>query len=126
MSANAQSCEFTVSKEELDGAILLVLSGELDIAAAPGFITDLRDVISQGKGPVILDVRDLDYVDSSGLGVLASTAGALKKAGRALVAFGCHGIFLRALQLSKLDRELGCFATLDEALQHASAAAAPG
>jgi len=66
----------------------------------------------------------LDYVDSSGLGVLASTAGALKRTGRRLVAFGCHGIFQRVLQLSQLDRELACFATLEEALRHTSATTA--
>ena len=120
MSANAQSFDFTSAKQELNGATLVTLTGELDIAAAPALITELREVISRGRGPVILDVRELTYVDSSGLAVIASTVNALKKAGRALMAFGCHGIFQRALHLSRLDREVACFSTLDEALSHAS------
>ena len=122
MSANAQSFDFTTATQELDGATLVTLTGELDIAAAPALITELREVISHGGGPVILDARDLTYVDSSGLAVIASTRAALKKAGRALMAFGCHGIFQRALHLSHLDREMACFSTLDEALSHVSPA----
>jgi anti-sigma B factor antagonist len=60
-----------------DGASTVALKGELDVHSSP----DLRDVLHQlladGKRVVVIDLRDLEFVDSTGLGVLV---GALKKA----------------------------------------------
>lgn len=49
--------------------------GELDIYTSPNFKETLKEVIEEKKVDITIDGRDLDYIDSTGLGVLI---GALK------------------------------------------------
>jgi anti-anti-sigma factor len=46
--------------------VLMALSGELDLAASPLFEEEL-DRIRDGVDLVILDLRELDFMDSTGL-----------------------------------------------------------
>ncbi len=48
----------------------LVLHGELDLATAPVLDAELRDVQAGGVKQLMLDLRDLQFMDSSGLRVL--------------------------------------------------------
>jgi len=121
MSTNVQPTDFAMRTEKAEGATVVVLTGEFDIAAVPSAIKELRALVTHGKGPVLLDVRGLTYIDSSGLGVIASTRAALVQDGRNLFPVGSHGIFQKALRLTQLDRELVCFPTMEDALRHVGA-----
>ncbi len=52
----------------LDKGAVLVLSGEFDVAATPAFEEALTSVAS--SDPLIVDLRGLEFIDSTGLGVL--------------------------------------------------------
>lgn len=49
--------------QERDAATVIAAEGELDLASAP----DLGRLIGTQVGPVILDLRALHFIDSSGL-----------------------------------------------------------
>jgi len=119
MSTETQPSEFAVHTEKLDDTTLVVLTGELDIAEVPRLIPELRRVMTRHTGPVVFDVRKLAYIDSAGLSVVATTAIKLREQGRGVVALGCHGIVEKTLRVTQLDRELECFATVEEALRAA-------
>jgi len=121
MSTETQPSEFTVHTEKLDEATLVVFAGELDIAEVPRLILELRRVMTHETGPVVFDVRNLAYIDSAGLSVVATTAVKLREQGRGVVALGCHGILEKILRVTQLNRELECFATVEEALNAARA-----
>ncbi len=59
-----------------DGVCTLALSGELDIATAPRFRERLLELFADGVRQVVIDLGELDYVDSVGLGILV---GGLKR-----------------------------------------------
>lgn len=101
---------------------MVELHGEFDIAEVPLAIIELRKALTPEAGVVILDVRELTYIDSAGLALLASTRAALKQDGRAMVAVGCHGIFEKVLRLTQLDRDIPCFGAVEEAIAYADAA----
>ncbi len=66
------------SKFESDlGTLKVALSGDVDIYAAPELKKQLSNLIDQHKSDVVLDCIDLNYIDSTGLGVLVVS---LKKA----------------------------------------------
>jgi anti-anti-sigma factor len=46
---------------------VLVLSGEMDLAAVPRFGEALKSVCADGAQEVVLDLRGLDFMDSAGL-----------------------------------------------------------
>ena len=62
--------EFDIQTHD-DGALLVVApSGELDLATAPALGAALVDAGASGAARVVLDLRDLEFVDSSGIGLI--------------------------------------------------------
>lgn len=57
---------------EQDNTWRVSLSGEIDIYNAPELKSSLLKVIDQNKGDIQIDCEDLNYIDSTGLGVLIS------------------------------------------------------
>lgn len=123
--SNVQSGAFSVTKRQLESATVVSLSGELDIQCVPNLLVELRDVVSRRQGSVIMDVRELDYIDSAGLGVIASTYQSLSKSKRTFLAVGGHGLFERVMRLTQLDRQLPCLPSLEDALERLRASATP-
>ncbi len=54
-------------------------SGEIDIYNAPELKQKLNELIQQKQGNIIIDCKDLNYMDSTGLGVLISVLKQVKK-----------------------------------------------
>jgi anti-anti-sigma factor len=52
----------------LESGAVLVLTGELDVAATPAFEAAVASVAS--SDPLLVDLRGLEFIDSTGLGVL--------------------------------------------------------
>ena len=63
------------------GAVRIALHGELDLAHAYTFDEELRQVEADAPTCVVLDLRELTFLDSCGLARLLAAAGA--RAGRA-------------------------------------------
>lgn len=58
--------------DEVRSAWVLVPSGDIDIYSAPEFKKELIGLIDEKDSDVIIDGEKLDYIDSTGLGVLIS------------------------------------------------------
>jgi anti-anti-sigma factor len=65
--------------------VRIVLSGELDIAGTPRLEETLRTFVYSDVGRVVIDLRRLSFIDSSGLHLILRYAEAAR---RALVPFG--------------------------------------
>ena len=62
---------FSVRMEDHAGTAVVVPTGELDLATAPALEAALgRAFESVGPGRVVLDLRELEFIDSSGLRTL--------------------------------------------------------
>ena len=66
MSAEAT---FTLERSERDGLTVLELGGELDLSASPR-LADALDGIADEDRRVVLDLRGLEFMDSTGLAVI--------------------------------------------------------
>jgi len=62
--------QLRVEVQSYGEATVLAVSGELDLASSPMLESGLERVSSTGSGPVIVDLRQLDFMDSTGLSVL--------------------------------------------------------
>jgi anti-sigma B factor antagonist len=56
--------------------LVLAISGEIDMVTATDFEQDLDRLLAGGEGDVVVDLSQLDFIDSAGLGVLM---GALRR-----------------------------------------------
>jgi anti-anti-sigma factor len=66
------------------GVARVTLRGELDLDRAGAVATQLTDLAGQGASSVIVDVSDLNFIDSSGLRALLSAREQLAGAGATL------------------------------------------
>ena len=87
------------------GTLTIELEGELDIASAPALERLFRQVERDRWPTVVLDLRDLDFIDSSGIRVLLTANDRISRLGgrvavrqasrpvrRTLAAIGADGI----------------------------------
>lgn len=58
--------------------------GELDIARVGDFRAALRDVEREGAGAVVVDLSEVSFIDSSGLGALVELHNRLRRSARRL------------------------------------------
>ena len=68
--------ELGLDVTERNGKAILAVNGEVDVYTAPRLRERLVDLVSQGKHQVIVDLEGVDFLDSTGLGVLV---GGLKR-----------------------------------------------
>ncbi|MEU0783289.1 STAS domain-containing protein [Streptomyces sp. NPDC006173] len=61
-----------VSRDEGEWAVLRV-SGELDLVTAPSLRQGVHDVVAEGRHSIVLDLSEVLFCDSSGVGVLIAT-----------------------------------------------------
>ena len=67
---------------EVDGVTVLDLSGRITLGEGSGTLRDaVRDLISKGSKRLLLNLAEVDYIDSSGLGELVAAYTAVKNAG---------------------------------------------
>lgn len=81
---------------------LLTPSGELDVAVAAALRSALREAVGTGSAVVVVDLRDVDFLDSTVLGVVVEAHRALE-GDRRLRVVHAKGLALRTLQLTGLD-----------------------
>lgn len=70
------------TREQPDGSVVVVLAGELDIASAPSLNEALAAIADRG---VVLDLRQLDFIDSTGLHSLVKADRRAREAGKPFV-----------------------------------------
>ena len=61
---------FSIATSQQDQEVTLILSGELDAAAAPQFKTQIESAAQSNPSKLVLDIKDLSYMASAGLRVL--------------------------------------------------------
>ncbi len=68
------------------GDALIALSGELDLSGAPALDQEIETLAARADVErVVIDLRELEFLDSSGLRVVARAERRLSAAGRPLV-----------------------------------------
>lgn len=87
---------------EHDGICTLVLKGELDMASAPGLRERLLDLFAGGVRQVVIDLAELTYVESVGLGVLVGALKRYRAAAGDLQLRGPRGQVSEVLELTSL------------------------
>jgi anti-sigma B factor antagonist len=98
---------FSISTSDLDGRAVVVVRGELDLATAP----DLEEVVSErldAGQEVVVDLRELEFMDSSGLRVLVvAHSRVMDTGGRfAIVRPPVGGEVAKIMSIAGIDLEL--------------------
>ena len=71
-----------IASREVDGVTVLDLSGRITLGEGSVQLRDaIRDLIGKGQKSILLDLGDVNYIDSSGLGELVSAYTTAKNQG---------------------------------------------
>jgi anti-sigma B factor antagonist len=103
---------FTIGDEEVDDEFLVVtLTGEIDMHAAPALDEHLTNSFSATTRRAVIDMRGVTFIDSTAIAVL------LRLARKRIVSIVCdHDRVLDVLSIVGLDRLAPIFRTREDAL----------
>ena len=103
-----------------DHAVLSV-RGDVDVYTCARLRSDLLAINESGRHRIAVDLTELTFCDSSGLGILVHAVKRANGAGGAIALYGAPEHFLRVLRVTGLTKILPPFAERAEALQWLSA-----
>ena len=59
-----------VTQAEREGWVVVTVAGEMDLISSPAVRQKVHDAVADGRRSVVLDLADVRFCDSSGVGVL--------------------------------------------------------
>jgi anti-sigma B factor antagonist len=103
-----------------NGATIVRPTGDrLDIEVAADFRAMLLSLIDQGDRNLVIDLKDVSFIDSSGLGALVSALKTLKRSsGSGDVRLArVQPPVISLLEIIRLNRVFASYASVDQAIQ---------
>ena len=97
-----------------EGQRILCLRGPLTLENLPLFQNAIRR--EENASTVIVDMSDVPYMDSSGLGSLVNACVARQKATRRIALSGVNDRVLNLFETTRVERLFLIFPTLDDAI----------
>jgi anti-sigma B factor antagonist len=68
--------DLTLTTRDAGGKTIVAVGGEIDVYTAPRLRDKFTELVAAGSYDIIVDMQDVEFLDSTGLGVLV---GGLKK-----------------------------------------------
>jgi anti-sigma B factor antagonist len=91
------------STRQVDGITIVDLSGRITLGEGSVVLRDtIRDVVSQGNKRILLNLGDVTYIDSSGIGELVSAFTSVRNQGGELKLLNLTKKVHDLLQITKL------------------------
>jgi anti-sigma B factor antagonist len=91
------------STRQVDGVTIVDLSGRITLGEASVVVRDvINDLMSNGNKKILLNLAEVNYVDSSGIGVLVSSLSSVRKQGGELKLLNITKRIRDLLQITKL------------------------
>ena len=95
-----------VTAEQHPGQTRVVLVGELDIDSAGGFEDQMAAVEVDSPSILVLDLRRVEFVDSTGLRAVIAADERARSQGRRLAVVSGPNAVARLLEVTQLDQRL--------------------
>ena len=92
-----------VSNRQVDGVTIVDMSGRITLGEGSVVLRDsIRDLIGKGQKKILLNLGDVTYIDSSGIGELVSAFTAVRREGGELKLLNLTKKVHDLLQITKL------------------------
>ena len=114
MTQNATSIIKDVQKTP-EGTIV-VLSGDIDLRQAPTFHAALVEIVSERPRRLILDLSEVPYMDSSGVGTLVEIFRRVTAYKGKMILFGLNPRVRSVFEITKLDKFFTIVESRDQAI----------
>lgn len=109
-----------IHTEQAGHTLVFKLRGSLDIATAPSVRAAMTEAAEKNKQDVVVDLTQVEFLDSTGLGALIGAHKRAVEHGGTLRLVVSDGQILRLLNITGLIRVLGVYHSLEDALAERS------
>jgi len=94
---------------------VLALSGRVNAASAPELKRRVKELVASGQTHLVLDMRGVVFIDSSGLSALISGLRSAREVGGSFRIAGLGGQALAAVKLMNMDRVFELYDSVEAA-----------
>ena len=92
-----------ITSSEVDGVVLVALNGRIVLGEESTALREkLKGLIASGKQKIVLNMSEIGYIDSSGLGALVAAHLSAKNAGASIRLCNLGQKFHEVMQMTKL------------------------
>jgi len=105
----------SISKDVGDGAVVVHVKGDLDVYTAPR-LKEALDEGSAGDRSLILDLSEVDFIDSTALGVLVGTLQDSQASGRIFRLVVDDPFLLKIFHITGFDGLFSIYPQVEDAL----------
>jgi anti-sigma B factor antagonist len=91
-----------VKRTSREGADVLSVEGEIDIATAPRLLAALNEIVAEAVRSVVVDLTSVGFMDSTGLALLINTHRRLTRARKGFAVVCPAGPLLRVFEITAM------------------------
>lgn len=95
--------DITTSDIEGGAGTVVAVTGELDVFTAPQLEAALQELISQGRADIVVDLSGVEFLDSTGLGVMVKALKWAREAGGGLRVVATQERITKVFTITGLD-----------------------
>lgn len=107
--------ELVLSSRTVEPFEIIEVGGEVDVYTAPRLREAIVTAVEAGHTQLIIDVERVEFLDSTGLGVLVGALKRVRADGGSLDIVCTHERILKIFKITGLDKVFGLHASVDEA-----------
>lgn len=111
------SHDVEVTREVVNGSLILRPRGDIDLSRAPSLRLQLDQAHTSAPTKLIIDLAEVPYMDSSGVATLVEAMKAARQAGRKLVLCAMQERVRSIFEIARLDMVFTIVDTREEALE---------
>ncbi|KJU82586.1 Anti-sigma factor antagonist [Candidatus Magnetobacterium bavaricum] len=100
-----------------DGVIVVSPSGEIDMYSSPELRKQLLSLIKKKTSPIIVALRDVSYIDSSGIATFVEALKRMMPYKGKLKITEIPESIMKIFNFSKLDKVFEMYETIDDAIK---------
>lgn len=108
--------DFALTTELRDEFTIVGVSGELDVYTAPALEEVLADLVDEGATDLIVDLSSVDFMDSTGLGLLIKALKWIRERDGSLGIVVVTDKIRKVFQITGLDSVLSLHESIDAAV----------
>jgi len=107
----------TILSQTSADALVIRLTGDVDLRNAPLLRGRLADSAARPAGRIVVDLSGVGYIDSSGVGTLVEFKRKHERGGGKVLLAGMQSRVRGVFEITKLDHFFTIVATVEEALR---------
>ena len=107
-----------IAERDMNGVTVLALAGRVVLGDESSQLrTKLKELLGSGKTKVVLDLAEVKYIDSAGLGALVAGYSSAQNQGASIKLANLTKKFDEQLHITKLVTVFEVYGTADEAVK---------